>query len=74
MSMQKIRGIAGYGVELDYSRVSFSIEDVKAAIEEFEQLQAKNESLKEEMTQLIDICMKIRREVIAQTNRIVGKP
>lgn len=43
-------------------------------IEKYEQLQAELARLKEEMNQLIDIALKIRREVIAQTDRIVGRP
>ncbi len=37
-------------------------------------LAEENKRLREEMNQLIDIAMKIRRNVIAQTNRIVGRP
>lgn len=42
--------------------------------EQIANLQTENGRLREEMNQLIDIAMKIRREVIAQTNRIVGRP
>ncbi|MCJ7482625.1 MAG: hypothetical protein MUO31_06640 [Thermodesulfovibrionales bacterium] len=43
-------------------------------VQQIADLQAENKRLKEEMNQLIDVAMKIRREVIAQTDRIISRP